>query len=346
MRSTRDIRELRAELTCAGVFEPDTTYAWAKFALVLAVLAGLLWAAVTLPWWGTLVALPLAAIFAATAAMTGHEAAHGAFSSSKRENELVLHLAFPLFCGLGVLHWKNKHNVRHHGHPNVIGKDNDLNVWPMASSSVEYAGSGPFRRWIQRNFQGYLFWPLTLFLGFVMRTDSWAYNIAYVRQRGVDRAWLADVSCQIIHYTLWLVVPSILFGVVPVVLLYVGLWGIVGVLLAMIFAPAHMGMPIVTDPEDGWVQQLDGTRNLVMPRWMSWFFVGLDYQVEHHLFPRIPHRRLPRARAILRAWCERTGMPHHEIGYGAALRDVTRFMFVSWKLDPIPTVAPTTSAAA
>jgi fatty acid desaturase len=271
-----------------------------------------------------------------TACMFGHEAAHGSFAPGKLHNEIMLHIAFPLFCGLGAQHWKNKHNQRHHGHPNVVGQDHDIELWPMATSSQQHRESGRFRRWWQRTFQGYLFWPLNLLLAFVMRLASWSHIVARFRAGRVDRMLFVDIGCLLAHYTLWLVVPSIVFGVLPAVLLYVGLWSIVGLLLGMVFAPAHMGLPVVgIKGEDGWLHQLETTRNLVMPRWMSWFFVGLDNQVEHHLFPRIPHQEIHRARDIMRSWCERVGAPHQEIGYGAALADVTRFMFASWRIDPV-----------
>jgi linoleoyl-CoA desaturase len=272
--------------------------------------------------------------------MSGHEAAHGSFAAGKAHNELMLHLAFPLFGGLGAQHWKTKHNRRHHAHPNVVGRDDDIDLWPLAVSSVAHQGSSRPRRWWQRNLQGYLFWPLNLFLTFVMRMATWRHIATEVRAGRIDRALLLDIACLLAHYTLWLVVPAFCFGPLPAVLVYVGLWSMVGLLLGLVFAPAHMGLPIVDHKGDGWLHQLETTRNLMMPRWLSWFFVGLDRQVEHHLFPRIPHQELPRASQITSAWCARIGAPHHEIGYGSAIADVTRFMFRSWRLAPVARSRP------
>jgi linoleoyl-CoA desaturase len=87
-----------------------------------------------------------------------------------------------------------------------------------------------------------------------------------------------------------------------------------------------------------WLHQLETTRNLEMPRFVSYFFIGLDYQVEHHLFPKIPHQKLPRAAAITRAWCERNGIPYHSVPYLYALADSARFMAAAWSrdaMDPI-----------
>lgn len=324
------------ELGSRGLFEPRAVFTSIKLLSMLAAFAACTTAVVLLPGWCAVFLVPVAAVPAVTAAMIGHEAAHGSFSRSKTVNELVLHLMFPLFSGLGALHWKNKHNRLHHGAPNVIDKDQDIQLWPMALSSVEYRRSGRLRRWIQRDLQKYLFWPLTLFLSFTMRAASLRHLVAHARTRGIDRPWVADASCLLAHYSLWLVIPALWLGALPVVLFYVGLWAVGGVFLALIFAPAHMGMPISTSANKGapWRHQLATTRNLVLPRWLSWFFVGLDFQVEHHLFPRMPHQHLTRASSIVRRWCARVGAPYHEIGYGAALVDVTHFMGVASQYEP------------
>jgi fatty acid desaturase len=321
-----------------------------KFLAMLAVLAGCLVATVVMPGWCSLFLVPIGALAAMTASMVGHEAAHGSFAARPAHNELMLHIAFPLFTGLGAQHWKDKHNRRHHGHPNVVGIDDDIDLWPMALSSVEYERSSRLRRWWQRRLQGYLFWPLTLFLAFAMRAATWRTIVRRLRAprrgRRIDRGLAADIACLVAHYTLWLVVPSFWFGFLPVALLYAGLWSIVGLLLGLVFAPAHIGLPIVAGAvrdgakKGGWLRQLESTRNLVMPRWMSWFVVGLDHQVEHHLFPRIPHQHIRQAAEEVRRWCHRIGAPYQEIGYGAAIVDVTRFLFASWRMPPVETATP------
>jgi fatty acid desaturase len=335
-----DLKNLRVELTRAGVFEHRTGRSWTKLLFLLASLAALVAAVALLPWWCALVLVPLAAIPAATAAMFGHEAAHGSFAAGKLHNEVVLHLVFPVFGGLGAQHWKNKHNRRHHAHPNVVGRDPDIEVWPMALSSVAHAESGRARRWLQRAVQGYLFWPFTLFLAFAMRYESIGHLIARIRAGTFGRGVALDIACLVGHYALWLVLPSILFGFWPVASLYLGLWAIVGLILAAVFTPAHVGLPLAGGEErGGWLHQLQTTRNLATPRWLSWFFVGLDYQVEHHLFPRIPHQNLALASQIVAGWCHSLDVPHQSIGYAAGVRQVTSHLRAAWRDVPVQRVA-------
>lgn len=340
------MKELRAELLAAGVFRHHEGAGWAKLAILLVALGACLAGVVLAPWWASLVLIPLGAVFAATAAMLGHEGSHRSFSASPTRNHLLNLITFPLLSGLGALYWRHKHDGLHHGHPNVAGGDPDINLWPMVTSREAHAQCGPFRRWFQRNLQGYAFWPLTLFLPQMMRVPSVTHLIKHARKQGLTPMWWADAGCMVAHYVLWLVIPSLIWGVGPTLAVYVSLWAIVGVLLALIFAPAHMGvdMPVVTDQQTDWVHQLETTRDLRLPRPLPWFFIGLDYQVEHHLFPKIPHQELPRAKQIVRAWCERVGVPHHEIGYGAAIVDVTKFLAGAWD-RPLQTGAEVRAAS-
>ncbi len=318
----------------AGAFDPRPHAGWLKFASMLAAFAALAAAAVLAPAWGALVVVPLAAIPISSAAMIGHEAAHGSFSRSKTQNAILLHVAFPLLTGLGASHWKNKHNRLHHSHPNVPGTDRDINLWPFAATAEDHARSGRLRRYLQRSLQPYLFWPLTLSLAFYMRVDSVSHLWSRIRRRGFERETALDATCLAGHYALWLVVPTLWWGALSVIGFYVALWAVVGLFLAMIFSPAHMGLPFVSGHSDKWLHQLETTRNLRMPRLLSWLVVGLDHQVEHHLFPEIPHMQMKRARPIVRRWCEEQGAPYQEIGYGAGLQDVTRFLATSWRYEP------------
>src|SRR5207248_2692331 len=107
----------------------------------------------------------------------------------------------------------------------------------------------PFRRWLQRHLQGWLFWPLSSFLTWSMRYSSIAFVARTARW---ERSWLVDVVCLALHYTVWLVLPSLAWGVLPVLGFYALLWGIVGVYLTAIFAPAHFGLPLYAAHEDAW----------------------------------------------------------------------------------------------
>jgi fatty acid desaturase len=128
-------------------------------------------------------------------------------------------------------------------------------------------------------------------------------------------------------------IPSIVWGPAIGLGVYLAVFALVGVFLALVFAPAHIGLPVVEHQHHDWLHQLETTRNLELPRVISFFFIGLDYQVEHHLFPKIPHANLPRAAEITAAWCKRHGVIYQTMPYLDALADAVRFMKDAWRRE-------------
>jgi len=329
---------LRAELKAAGLFEHHEARGWLKIAFLLTVV-GLCMAGIAV--WGflaSLVLIPIAAVFGTALAMTGHEGSHKSFSSSKARNNIVNYLAFPLFSGLSTLYWRDKHDRFHHGHPNVEGLDPDIKPWPFASSLGDHEKSPAGPKWWQRNMQSWAFWPMSSLLALGMRRSSLIHLKNYPSQRGIDRTWVVDVVCVSMHYVAWLVIPSLIWGPLAAFYVYCATWALVGTFLTLIFLPAHAGMPIMHTQNHDWVHQIETTRNLEMPKLVSFFFIGLDRQVEHHLFPKIPHRNLPEATRITREFCAKHGIPYHSEPYLMALADSARFMRSAWRtpsMDPM-----------
>jgi len=172
-----------------------------------------------------------------------------------------------------------------------------------------------------------------------MRRSSIVHLLRYPkRNHGYDSAWWLEVGCLAAHYVGWLVVPSLIWGPLVGFALYSAIWAGVGVCLALVFAPAHMGLPVTHGQNHDWIHQLETTRNLQLPRFVSFFFIGLDYQVEHHLFPKITHKNLPRAAAITAAWCKREGVPHLSEPYLYALGDAARFIATAWSREAVDPV--------
>ena len=327
--SQPELGSLRAELRDAGVFESRELQSWLKLLFLFAGVASCLYGVWALGPWSAFFLVPICAVFATAAAMTGHEGSHKSFSKSPTRNAVLTYLAFPLFSGLGSLYWREKHDRLHHGHPNVEGVDPDIRPWPFVSSRGDHERSTPGLKWFQRNFQSWAFWPMSTLMALGMRRASILYLIRAKR----TPAWWLEVACLSAHYTCWIVIPSIIWGPLVGFGVYSALWAIVGVFLALVFAPAHIGLPIMNEQNRDWVHQLETTRNLELPRVISFFFIGLDYQVEHHLFPKIPHQNLPRAAAVTRDWCQRNGVTYLSVPYLFALGDAAKFIARAWERD-------------
>jgi fatty acid desaturase len=328
-----NLRSLKDELRAEGLFERCELRTWGKFSFFALCIAGFLYAHTILPLWGSALLVPVTAWFCACLAMMGHEGSHRAFSTDAFRNQVLFHLAFPVMGGVSAKYWHSKHDVQHHAYPNVVDTDPDILLWPMASTALEYRRSSKARQWFQRNFQGTAFWPLCFLLVWSMRGSGIAFLYRYARDKGMDKSWWADAGSLAVHALVWIVLPMTFFGLWGLAL-YASIWTLVGIALSMVFAPAHIGMPIVSDPDDIIRLQFETTRNLVLPFGLSFFFIGLEHQIEHHLFPRIPHQNLARAAEITKAWAERNDVAYHQIGYLDGLKDTSRFMGTSWQYEP------------
>ncbi|HEU0032781.1 MAG TPA: acyl-CoA desaturase [Kofleriaceae bacterium] len=320
-------------MRAAGIFDHHELRSWGKLAFFFVAMAACLTAIAMYGFWVALVAVPVAAVFATSAAMLGHEGSHRSFSRSPVRNAVLVYLVFPLLSGLGALYWHHKHDGLHHGHPNVEGLDPDIKPFPFVSSRGDHERCGPIERWFQRNFQRWAFWPMSLLMAVGMRRSSILFLLRYPKEHGFSRAWFIEAACMAVHYTGWVVIPSIIWGPLVGIGVYASIYALVGVFLALVFAPAHIGLPIMAEQNRDWLHQVETTRNLQLPRLISYFFIGLDYQVEHHLFPKIPHQKLPEAARITQSWCERNGVPYKTVPYLSALVDSAKFMADAWERD-------------
>ena len=207
MQAKPELGSLRAELRAAGVFEHQELRSWLKLAFLLGGVAACLVGIATYGWVAAIPLAPIAAVFATAAAMLGHEGSHRAFSKSPVRNAFVAYLAFPLFGGLSLLYWREKHDRLHHGHPNVEGVDPDIRPFPFASSKKDHEQCGPKERWFQRDVPE---------VGVLADVDpDGARHAALVARppRALSQAprlrsrVVARAACLTAHYTGWLVVP-------------------------------------------------------------------------------------------------------------------------------------------
>jgi fatty acid desaturase len=319
-----DLRaELRSELDAAGVFEyqPVMIYAKALFlsCVTVALFAGMF---IVDSWW---VKAPLFVVGVAVSIglmMIGHDAGHRAVGRSKWTNDVLGYFLFSLAAGLPLVYWKWKHNTLHHSFPNVAGRDPDVDIYPYAMNRDQRVEHG-WRAFVQRH-QTLLFWPIALLTTLTMRWDGIWWHIGRRQAPALDRT--IDLTMVALHYIAWLVLPPLLFDVSvgATIVFYLAWAGLSGLMIAAIFLPAHMESPLYKTYEENFVLQLRTTQNLLTNPVFSFLLIGLDHQIEHHLFQRMSHLQVRKAAPIVRAFCTRTGLPYTERGWGAALVATTK----------------------
>jgi fatty acid desaturase len=311
-------RRLRKAVVDAGLLERRYGYYLFRTLLSFAFVAAALALAFVVPsglGWSVLVTLALGIAFAQVA-MMGHDSGHHAVFKRARPNWLLGQLSFSLTLGLSFWYWRNRHN-QHHVETNDEADDPDLAGGGLFTlSEREAASKTGWRRWVVQR-QAYLFWPaVVLALSIFIRAEGWWF--ALTRLSGPRR--LVELMLLVTHHVVWaLPVLALGWGWLGV---YFGAQLVAGAYLSMIIAPNHKGMPVwaagqkLTFLE----RQVISTRNITPSPLTDFLFGGLNYQIEHHLFPTIPRANMGKAREIVKPFCAAQGLPYDEMGAWASYR--------------------------
>ena len=293
-------------------------YGWRSAVTGGAFVAG--WAAFVFvgdSWWQLATAVFLAAVFAQLAFL-GHDAGHRQIFGSRRANYLFGVIAGNLGIGLSIGWWVSNHN-RHHAHPNTEGADPDVSGVLAHSGDRARTGRG-IRRLIFR-YQAWLFFPM-LFLE--------AGSLHYASVRAVlrwpipNRVWEGMLLAA--HAAGYLAAVFLVLSPGKAVVFIVVQQGLFGFYMGCTFAPNHKGMEVLAegDATDFLRRQVLTSRNVRGGRFVDTAMGGLNYQIEHHLFPSMPRPNLRRAQPMVVQFCAEIGVPYAETSlldsYAQALR--------------------------
>ena len=320
---------LAAIIRNSGLLRRRYGYYWTKLALVPALTAAMVFAFVAVgdSWWQLFTAVFFAFLFTQIAFL-GHDAAHRQIFRSGRWNDWTTLIIGNLLVGMSYGWWQHKH-TRHHANPNKIGSDPDIDL-PVIAFTPEQADrrrasrSGPLR-WLIAH-QGVLFFPILLLEGLSLHASSVRRVFARepLHRRPIEIAFLATRIIGYLVLVFFVLSPGIAFAFLAVQL------GLFGVYMGMVFAPNHKGMPLV--PADVKVdflrRQVLMSRNIRGNRLLDTAMGGLNYQIEHHLFPSMPRPHLRQASGMISAYCREHGVPYTETGlwqsYGIVVRYINR----------------------
>jgi fatty acid desaturase len=294
-------------------------YAW-KIAIT-AVLLAAGWAAFILvgnSWWTVAVAAYLAVMFTQVGFL-GHDAGHRQILRSRKANYIVGVLHGNLGIGLSYGWWVSKHN-RHHAHPNTPGADPDVTLSALAFTA-DQAGAARGLSRLAFRFQAWLFFPMLLLEAVALHVSSIR---AVASRRTWYRAW--ETWLLALHVAAYLTVVFMVLSPVKAVVFIVVQQGLFGLYLGSSFAPNHKGMPIL-DASDGssFLRRQVLTSRNVRGGWLTDLALGgLNYQIEHHLFPSMPRPSLRRSQTLIREFCQGRELPYCETSlvesYAQALR--------------------------
>ncbi len=277
---------------------------------------------IAMPAWLSLV---LCAIFGLNLAAIGfnvmHDGAHGSFSNNKHVN-YMMGLTLNLMGGV-VFIWKNKHNKNHHSFTNIEGMDDDINIGPFIRVSTHQK-----KRWYHK-YQHIYAYPLyaTSYSFWVFFQDFKKYftgkiadtELANMSFKEHTIFWLTKVGYIVTFFAL----PIFMKGLVATIVGYLIVTAITGYTIGVVFQLAHVveetdfhDVPVKGEriiPTEWAIHQIRTTANFgTKNKVLNWYTGGLNFQVEHHLFPKISHVHYPAINKLVKETCEQFNVAYHE----------------------------------
>lgn len=321
---TGTFEQLASRVRQAGLMNPTRGYFAFKIVSNLALMAAC-WVALLLigdSWWQLAVSVGMAVAFVQTG-FIAHDTGHKQISKAKWSSELLGMLHMNLLMGTAYGWWVSHHN-RHHSHPNNLDRDPDTVRRQVIFHVTEMPVKGrtPLRRFVIR-FQSVLFFVL-------LGQEAWRLHASGFRAAKVGQLRFPrlELGLVVVHAALY--ATGVLLAMSPLkaimfVLLNQALYGFY---LGVVFAPNHKGMVVHrADVELDWLhRQVLTARNLRSNRFTDFMYGGLNYQIEHHLFPSMPRTNLRKVRPLVIEYCGEHGIPYYEVPVWRSYLEVARYL--------------------
>ena len=268
-----------------------------------------------------------------------HDANHGAYSKSRWVNQMV-GMSINLI-GANMTNWKIQHNIKHHTYTNVDGHDEDIGTKGGIIRLSPNTEKKPIHRY-QYVYAWFLYGLMTM--SWIVVKD-FRQLVGYCRDGMVKKihspsaAWTWLISFKVVYYAYILVIPMIFspFAWWMILIGFAVMHYVAGFILAVIFQPAHVieGSEFPTPDEkdlldENWsVHQLKTTCNFAPKNWLlSWYVGGLNYQIEHHLFPNVCHVHYRKIAKIVKKTAEEFNVPYRSYDtFWGALRSHGRMLY-------------------
>ncbi len=248
-----------------------------------------------------------------------HDACHGSYSSKKWVNE-TLGLTLNAIGG-NAFFWKQKHNILHHTYTNIAGIDDDI-------AQSKFLRQNPSQPWMPVHKYQHIYltlaYSLSLFMWVGLR-DFEKYFTRRIHNSPVQpmstKEHVTFWASKILYPFFYIILPILSVGWLPWLIGYLTMGVVTGIFIAYVFQLAHavegpefesVGLDDKLIEAEWAVHQIKTTANFAPKnKIVSWLVGGLNYQVEHHLFPRVCHIHYPALSEIVSEHCQRFGLPYH-----------------------------------
>jgi fatty acid desaturase len=322
--TTSDYAKLKHQLKQRGLLNKQPVYYTCRIALLFSLLVigvGVL-LLVHIVWLQLLDAVYLAFVFTQMG-LLAHEAGHRQMFHHAWQHDLVTLVGGNFLLGMSATWWVDKHN-RHHSHPNQLGMDPDIEIPFLDFTGAEVPQQmSRFRQFVIRH-QAFFFLPALMVVAIGLQRQS----ILFLLQKKAKYHVLEWVLMGA-HFVCYL---ALIFSCLPLwqaVLFVVLHQALTGLYLGSIFAPNHKGMAVLEKESDMDFlhRQVLTSRNIHAHPWTDFWYGGLNYQIEHHLFPGMPRNRLKQAQPVIQAFCLAHGISYHETSVLRSFHEILQYLY-------------------
>lgn len=307
-RFAQEYATLKHQVKDAGLLERQPLYYMFKFVILLLLLSVSISLCFLLkPFGFQLLNAAFLAIITTQLGLLGHSAGHRQIFQSTRKNDIVGLIAGNLLVGLDIEWWIERHN-KHHSNPNQHDVDPDVYIPIIAFAPEDLEGKSKILLSLMR-YQAYFFFPM-LSLALI---DMHINSIRYMFKSQLRYAF-AERSLLLLHFALYFGVLFYCFPIWQAIIFMVVHHILSGVYQGSIFAPNHKGMPVLEKDckMDFMHRQVLTARNIHAHPVTDFWYGGLNYQIEHHLFPSMAQNKLREAQFIVRIFCQEHGISYYE----------------------------------
>ncbi len=266
----------------------------------------------------------------------GHDASHGAFSSKPWVNTLFSH-AFTLI-GANPYNWNNSHNIVHHSYTNIPEADGDLRSI-SAMRFYPWEGKRPYHRF--QYLYAFLLYPFTTLVWVTKKDFRHFFErrlVIYDKKAPPRHEYVVLFLGKLYYYAAFLVIPALLLPLPfwKILVGFAAMHAVAGAALALVFQLGHIveGVEFPSAGEDGRIgsdwesHQVRTSADFATRNRLANFYCGgLNFQIEHHLFPRVCHVHYPAIAPIVKAAAAEFGVHYQEYPtFGSALLGHVRLM--------------------
>ena len=313
--------ELRQTVKQLGLLDKQRAYYAYKALSTLGLLAlGLTVLALVDTLWVQLMNAVFLAFVFAQMSFIGHDAGHRQIFRSALGNEIA-GLVMSFMLALERSWWLDKHN-RHHSNPNHLALDPDADFPVLAFTKGQALKKKGVFRFIVKH-QAFLFYPMLLLEGVGLRLAGVIYAFTNKIKYPV-----AEPLLMLGHFAVYFGLLFFLLSAWHAVLFVIVHQALFGLFVGSVFAPNHKGMLMVgEDDKLGFFRrQVLTARNVKAHPFTDFWYGGLNYQIEHHLFPQMPRNRLKDAQKVAKAFCKKHTIPYHETGILQSQKEIIQFL--------------------